>query len=80
MNVTTDQIVDVLETQYGGTGVLEMQKFLSEQFTLPARGNTHKEGAKVTLFTAVTNLFNDIKNEEAASGGILRPRKELHGT
>ena len=80
MDVTVEQIDDILETQYGGTGILEMQRFLSETFTLPAKGNTHKAGAKVTLFKAVTDLFNAIKNEEAITGGVLRPRKEDRGS
>jgi len=57
-----------------------MQKFLSETFTLPAKGNTHKAGSKVTLLEAVTNLFSAIKNEEDFSGGVLRPRKEMRGS
>ena len=49
IDVTVDQIDDILETQFGGTGILQIKKLLTEKFTLPAKGNTHKAGARVTL-------------------------------
>ena len=76
IDITVDQIDDILETQFNGTGVLQMKRFLTERFTLPAKGNTHKAGAKVTLYQAVTKLYSMIVSELLNGGGIIKTRQE----
>lgn len=76
IDITVDQLNDILETQFNGTGILEMKKFLTERFTLPAKGNTHKAGAKVTLHQAVTKLYSAIVAETINGGGIIKVRQE----
>ena len=76
IDVTVDQIDDILETQFGGTGVLQMKQFLTERFTLPAKGNTHKAGAKVTLRETITKLYSLINAEILNGGGMIKVRQE----
>jgi hypothetical protein len=53
-----------------------MKQLLTEKLTLPAKGNTHKAGAKVTLQQAVTKLYSLIVSEELNGGGIIKVRQE----
>lgn len=76
IDISIDQLDDILETQFAGIGPMQLKQLLSETFTLPAKGNSHKAGTKVTLFDAVTNLFELILNEEEDGGGIIRTRLE----
>lgn len=76
IDISVDQLDDILETQFGGVGILEMKKMLTEKFTLPARGNTHKAGAKVTLQQAVAKLYSAIVAETVNGGGMIKVRQE----
>ena len=76
IDISVDQLDDILETQFGGTGILQMKKLLTEKFTLPARGNTHKAGAKVTLQQAVSKLYSTIVAETVNGGGMIKVRQE----
>lgn len=69
IDITTDQLDDILETQFGGTGILEIKQLLMQPFSLQAKGNPNKTGAKITLFQAVTNL-NALIDSELLNGRI----------
>lgn len=79
IDISVDQLDDILETQFGGTGPMQFRQLLVEKFTLSAKGNSHKAGGKVTLFKAVDTLYNQIKSEEAEGGGLIRTRLEERG-
>ena len=79
IDITVDQLDDILETQFNGTGILEMKRFLTEKFTLPAKGNTHKAGSKVTLRDTVEKLYSMIVTESVSGGGVIRTRQEIRG-
>ena len=76
IDVTVDQIDDILETQFKGTGPLQLKQLLTERFTLPDKYNSHKEGAKVTLREAIMKLYSMIVTEELNNGGVIGPRIE----
>lgn len=74
IDVTIDQIDDILETNFNGTGPLQLKRLLTETFTLPDKYNSHKEGAKVTLREAIMKLYQKIKTEEINNGNIIGMR------
>ena len=84
IDVTTDQIDDILETQFGGTGIMQLKQLLTSRFALPEKGNTHKIGSRVTLYDAVRKLYTTICSEEAKDvDGVIWKRQEteyLNGT
>lgn len=79
LDVTVDQIDDILETQFGGTGILQLKQFLTERYTLPRKGNTHEAGAQITLVKAISDLAQNIASALANGGGILRVMPVQYG-
>jgi hypothetical protein len=50
---------------------------LTEKFTLPAKGNTHKAGTRLTLIEAADNVYNKINSILLDGSGIIGPRKAI---
>lgn len=77
VDITDEQLDDILETQFGGTGIRQLQQFLLEEFTLPARGNLHKAGAKVTIWKAVDEMYTQILSEMGNGNGVISVRLDV---
>jgi hypothetical protein len=56
-----------------------MKQLLTERFTLPERGNSHKGGTKVTLTEAADAVYNKINAILIEQNGIIGPRKTIIG-
>lgn len=80
IDVTEEQIDDILETQFGGMGILQLKQFLTSVFTLPAKGNTHQAGARLTLYNAVSDLYAKIlaAEDNGPVPGIIGVTQEEH--
>jgi len=56
-----------------------MKKLLTEKFTLPARGNMHKAGTKLTLIEATDAVYNRINSILLNNNGLIGPREDIRG-
>lgn len=79
IDVTIQQIDDILETQFSGTGIYQLKQLLTQRHPLPQKGNTHKVGNRVTLHDAVVNLYSEIVSEEMKdpAGVIWKRHKDI---
>lgn len=78
VDITEEQLDDILETQFGGIGISQLKQLLIQKFTLPAKGNVHAAGASVTLRSAADNLYTLIRSEEDQGfvPGVIGVREE----
>ena len=76
IDVTIDQIDDILETQFGGTGILQLQRLLTQEFSLPDSRSPSKVGNKVTLQGLANAQDTKIVAALSNGDGIIKVRKE----
>lgn len=77
IDITTDQLDDILETSFRGTGISEIRQLLIEPCYLQEKGSPTKTGNSITLYNAVTNL-NSLIDAELIAGRI--PTDKPNGT
>ena len=75
IDITQEQLDDILETQFGGTGILQMKQFFRQNFVLPAKGNSHKAGSKITIRDAVEDVYTKIQSELSQGNGVIRSNR-----
>ena len=77
IDISVEQLDDILETQFAGTGVQELKQLLTEIFSLPARGDFSQTGSQVSLYTAMIEQMTAIDSELA--NGKLQNKEPVIG-
>ena len=77
IDITVNQLNDILETQFGGIGVRELRQLLIQPFEYQDKRDPNKTGGDVTLFKAVQDLYSLI-DAELLKGRI--PQNRANGS